>query len=821
MDGISCAASVLAIASAGLQLSIKLVSFAAQIGTASERVNSIGNDVSLVAGLLQQLGEVMGEKRSNGGVSIFNQAGLDTTMHSANMCHRIFRDLQQATFKASAQLRDGKKLIGGKFKLTATEKAKWPFLQPKIDMLRQDLQEAKGTLMLMLQVTSLAFSKRMADTRPPQTMEAFDLENMVRTIIAIQQDQAKNGNAEAHASKDHALDSCERKGEAEPLKAVDRKFITRPSGLPRFAALARLNVVAGSKTGPFSSGSNLLECDPPNELFERTSSDSSGQGSSRNSTKGAETLVSSNSSDTLSANTLATPRKAPQGKDKRQIFVLRPTIQDFFNRVELTWTKQTIHLPEKVVAQQVLDENNDLLNTLEDLHAFEQSIIDQAVRECGEGAHVISAKRTKTDMSTRNIAFKELPGLQFVVQGEATTSSSSFVSEHGLESLLRRRRKLNMSSENGEGRPYQRASSHSGNNVSPHPDLAHQIPQPTDQVSNYRQPSTQEAVNEIDSNKGFDSNNEVDLFHPDFIVDYGEYQEGLEENGAPHHHVKAEKEEPEAKPLPPLTASEREARNRSREELMKTLNVIRFQANCCSRVMPVSSSRRVPWYENKPSPSSSYSFSENDEDRFEVKFNQASNETVDKELRGRTTSPPFPKFREALDQKGKLESISVDNRKQHQEMQDVEEKVEKDHDAASAEILIQTPYKAAALTDAPGPLLRGEKLLAYYEGDMVEVEHNDAHGPRTELIRGKRKSKLPFHYSMPFIRCKKSSRGPFYLNTRTYAVRMGRVLPCVQISLNTRTLRASLPFSQQEREEYWKRALIVWIKISNKEIRKY
>lgn len=43
-----------------------------------------------------------------------------------------------------------------KIKPSVVEKAKWPFLQPGLEALRTDLREAKGTLMLMLQVHLLA-----------------------------------------------------------------------------------------------------------------------------------------------------------------------------------------------------------------------------------------------------------------------------------------------------------------------------------------------------------------------------------------------------------------------------------------------------------------------------------------------------------------------------------------------------------------------------------------------------------------------------------------------------------------------------------------
>ena len=163
MDGVTVAASLIGIAAAGCQISIKLVTLATQISTASDRVTSIGNDVSLTSGVLQQLGELMSQKATSDGTSIFSQGGLEVTRTSATMCERIFQEVDQMAKSASRQIRETGKVTGQKIKLSKSEKLKWPFLQPNMESLRTDLREAKGTLMLMLQVTSLAFERKMAD----------------------------------------------------------------------------------------------------------------------------------------------------------------------------------------------------------------------------------------------------------------------------------------------------------------------------------------------------------------------------------------------------------------------------------------------------------------------------------------------------------------------------------------------------------------------------------------------------------------------------------------------------------------------------------
>lgn len=165
MDGISVAASIIGIAEAGFQIATKLITLATQISTASDRVSSIGNDISLTSGVLRQLGELINQnqKTTDDGISIFKEDGLELTRKSAAACERIFLEVKNEAMKASKQIRESKWLGVGKMKLSNAEKAKWPFIQPSIEILRADLREAKGTLMLMLQLGSLALCKRMAD----------------------------------------------------------------------------------------------------------------------------------------------------------------------------------------------------------------------------------------------------------------------------------------------------------------------------------------------------------------------------------------------------------------------------------------------------------------------------------------------------------------------------------------------------------------------------------------------------------------------------------------------------------------------------------
>lgn len=160
MDHVSVAASIVGIATAGIKVSIKVVTLASQVSTAADRISSLGNDVSLTSAILHQLGDLMSQKTTDSGLPLFSKAGLESTKSSAEICQNIFEELERGTAKASNVIKGRKRPIEEKVKLTKVEKREWPFLQPSIEVLRTELREAKGALMLMLQVNFVLYDLR-------------------------------------------------------------------------------------------------------------------------------------------------------------------------------------------------------------------------------------------------------------------------------------------------------------------------------------------------------------------------------------------------------------------------------------------------------------------------------------------------------------------------------------------------------------------------------------------------------------------------------------------------------------------------------------
>lgn len=188
MEPIGAAASVLAIATAGIQVSLKLIAFADQVATASRKIEDVGTDVSVTAGTLQELGEFMNlpTKRS---IKMFLPHQVRGITQSSERCSQIFEELKTMLSAASHQLRDRQdtktkdKVTPQKLKLSRLECMKWPFLQPSMDPLRSELRDAKATLTLMLQVVNLRYAQATS------SLNQDEQEDLKRMIIAMKRQQ--------------------------------------------------------------------------------------------------------------------------------------------------------------------------------------------------------------------------------------------------------------------------------------------------------------------------------------------------------------------------------------------------------------------------------------------------------------------------------------------------------------------------------------------------------------------------------------------------------------------------------------------------------
>ena len=152
---IGIAASVAQLADYGFKLSIKLFSFSQAVSSADSSVKGISNDVSLTSAVLQEL---CGTLKADSGSHMISPAAVEATQQTVKECLSIFEELSAALDKSLANLGVQENKEKGKLKRgrVTLEKLKWPFKQPKMELLRSNLDRLKASLTLMLQVLSYA-----------------------------------------------------------------------------------------------------------------------------------------------------------------------------------------------------------------------------------------------------------------------------------------------------------------------------------------------------------------------------------------------------------------------------------------------------------------------------------------------------------------------------------------------------------------------------------------------------------------------------------------------------------------------------------------
>jgi len=144
--------TIIGIAGAGIKLSITLYTFSETVSTAHAEIKNVARDVSLTSAVLEELGASL---RQDDHAKLYSDSALRTAKDVVKECEVVFSDINVVMGKAmdSSSKRGLKK---GKLALSALERLKWPFLQPKMEMLRSNLERLKSTLVLMLNVLTYA-----------------------------------------------------------------------------------------------------------------------------------------------------------------------------------------------------------------------------------------------------------------------------------------------------------------------------------------------------------------------------------------------------------------------------------------------------------------------------------------------------------------------------------------------------------------------------------------------------------------------------------------------------------------------------------------
>ena len=145
--------SIVGVAGAGLKLSITLYTFSETVATASWEIKHIARDVSLTSAVLEELGSNLKQDEQ---AMLYSISAVKTASDVVAECEIVFTEIDAILAKTmEATMRRWPKK-GGRLTLSALDRLKWPFLQPKMELLRGNLERLKSTLVLMLNVLTYA-----------------------------------------------------------------------------------------------------------------------------------------------------------------------------------------------------------------------------------------------------------------------------------------------------------------------------------------------------------------------------------------------------------------------------------------------------------------------------------------------------------------------------------------------------------------------------------------------------------------------------------------------------------------------------------------
>jgi hypothetical protein len=139
MAEIGLIASVVQVAGAGLKLSQTLYQYADSVSSADRRIKDIAKEVQLTSFVIRELGDVFESDQSS---AVLSKNAIKTAGETINECSTVFTELDLALNKTRRN--------------TTFGKFKFPFREPKIELLRSHIDKLKSTLQLLMQVLTHA-----------------------------------------------------------------------------------------------------------------------------------------------------------------------------------------------------------------------------------------------------------------------------------------------------------------------------------------------------------------------------------------------------------------------------------------------------------------------------------------------------------------------------------------------------------------------------------------------------------------------------------------------------------------------------------------
>ena len=150
-EALAVASLILQVVSTGFPVSVYLSRFIETVSAAGKAIKEISDDISLTTQILEQLRAVLVYEKQNGTVS---KEALATAENMVHECSKSFTCIEAIVKKHFSEPGIGSPRpdISG----SRLHALKWPFIQPKIQVQRENLEKHKTRIVLMTQVLTYA-----------------------------------------------------------------------------------------------------------------------------------------------------------------------------------------------------------------------------------------------------------------------------------------------------------------------------------------------------------------------------------------------------------------------------------------------------------------------------------------------------------------------------------------------------------------------------------------------------------------------------------------------------------------------------------------
>ncbi|KAK7894812.1 hypothetical protein LTR67_005551 [Exophiala xenobiotica] len=209
------AGTLIGIARAGIKLSVTLHNFSETVTTAQTEIKSIANNVSLTASVLHELGVKLDQDDDDDdddeGHQLYSSSATGTARDAARECESVFREINVIITKAMQSVAERGVKNGKVPALSPLERMKYPFLQPKMELLGANLERLKSTLVLLLNVLSYARDLKTEKDEKDDGYRKLVIDNLVsanqeatrayETLVKRLDDQDHDGTIPADSPK--------------------------------------------------------------------------------------------------------------------------------------------------------------------------------------------------------------------------------------------------------------------------------------------------------------------------------------------------------------------------------------------------------------------------------------------------------------------------------------------------------------------------------------------------------------------------------------------------------------------------------------------